>query len=67
MKQQAKRIVHISWNEAQRAETEREKVRQERYRTIPAPSLMKLIATHVSRDLPRIKATAMRLWSVKFH
>jgi hypothetical protein len=67
MEEKAKRRVHISWNEAQRAEAEREKTRQERYKLIPAPSLMKVIAAHVSRDLPRLKATAMRLWTVKFH
>jgi hypothetical protein len=35
MKQeQAKRTIHISWNEAQRAETERENVRRARYKSM---------------------------------
>jgi hypothetical protein len=67
MEQQAKRVVHITWNEAQRAEAEREKVRQARYKSIPVPSLRQLMTAHLSRELPKLKATALRFLSVKFH
>jgi len=68
MKQeQAKRTIHISWNEAQKAETERENVRRARYKSIPAPSFLKLISTNVSKELPRLKATALRFFSMKDH
>ena len=60
-------MVHITWNEAQRAEAERETLRRERYKSIPAPNLLKLIAASVSRDLPKLKAAALRFMSVKNH
>jgi hypothetical protein len=65
--EQAKKTVHITWNEAQRAEVERETVRRARYRSIPAPNLLKLMAASVSRELPKLKATALRFVSVKNH
>jgi hypothetical protein len=65
--EQAKKIVHITWNEAQRAEAERETVRRARYKSIPAPNLVKLIAASVSRELPKLKATVLRFVSVKNH
>ncbi len=66
-REQAKKTVHITWNEAQRAEAERETVRRARYKSIPAPNLLKLIADGVSRELPKLKATALRFVSVKNH
>jgi hypothetical protein len=65
--EQAKKTVHITWNEAQRAETARETMRRARYKTIPAPSLLKLFAASVSRELPKLKAAALRFVSVKNH
>ena len=65
--QQAKNIVHITWNEARRAETERETVRGARYKSIPAPTLLKLIAACVSRELRKLKATALWFVTVKNH
>jgi hypothetical protein len=65
--EQAKKIVHFTWNEAQRAETERETVKRTRYKSSPAPNLLKRIAASVSRDLPKLKATALRFMSVKNH
>ncbi len=65
--EQAKKTVHITWNEAQRAEVERETVRRARYKSIPQPNLLKLIAATVSRELPKLKATALRFVSVKNH
>jgi hypothetical protein len=65
--EQAKKTVHITWNEAQRAEAERETVRRERYKSIPAPNVLKVIAASVSRKLPKLKATALRFVSVKNH
>jgi hypothetical protein len=63
--EQVKRRVHITWNEAQRAEAERETVRRARYKSTPAPNLLKLIAANFSRELPKLKATALRFLSVK--
>jgi hypothetical protein len=63
----AKKTVHVTWNEAQRAEAEREMLRRTRYKSIPAPSLLKIIAASVSRELPRLKATALRIVSAKNH
>ena len=60
-------MAHITWNEAQRAETERETLRRARYKSIPAPNLLKRIAASVSRDLPKLKATARRFMSLKNH
>jgi hypothetical protein len=66
-REQAKKTVHITWNEAQRAETERETMRRARYKTIPARNLLKLIGASVSRELPKLKAAALRIVSVKNH
>ena len=63
----AKKTVHVTWNEAQKAEAEREMLRRTRYKSIPAPSLLKVIAASVSRELPRLKATALRIVSAKNH
>jgi hypothetical protein len=65
--EQAKKTVHITWKEAQRAEAERETARRARYKSIPAPNLLKLVAASVSRELPKLKATALRFVSVKNH
>jgi len=65
--EQAKKTVHITWNEAQRAEAERETARRLRYQSTPAPRLLKIIAAGISKELPKLKATALRLVSVKNH
>jgi hypothetical protein len=65
--EQAKKTVHITWIEAQRAEAERESVRRARYKPVPAPNLLKFIAVRVTSELPKLKATALRLVSVKNH
>jgi hypothetical protein len=65
--EQTKRTVHITWSEAQRADAERETVRRARYKSIPAPNLLKLIAANVSRELPKLKETAFRFLSIKNH
>ena len=65
--EQAKKTIHITWNEAQRAETARETVRRGRYKTIPTRNLLKLIAASVSSELPKLKAAALRFVSVKNH
>lgn len=66
MEEQAKKTVHITWQEAVRAEAERDKARQARCGSLP-PSRMKLITVSVSRDLPKLKASALRLWDVTFN
>jgi hypothetical protein len=63
----AKKTVHITWTEAQRAETERENLRRARYKSTPAPSLLKLISANFSKELPRLKATALRFFSMNDH
>jgi hypothetical protein len=63
--EQVKKTVHVTWNEAQRAEAERETVRRARYKSIPSPNLLRVIAASVSRELPKLKA--LRFWSVKNH
>ena len=65
--EQAKKMVHITWNQAQRADAERESVRRARYKSSPPPNLLKLIAASVSRDLPKLKAAALRFVSMKNH
>jgi hypothetical protein len=67
MKEQTKKVVHITWQEAQRAEAERDRVRRARYQAVPMLSLRELIAARASRDLPKLKATALRILSVKFN
>jgi len=66
MEGQAKKLVHITWEEAVRAEAEQDKARQARCRSLP-PSRMKVITEDVSRDLPKLKASALRLWDANFN
>ena len=66
MEEQAKKTVHITWQEAVRAEAEQDKARQARCRSLP-PSRLKVITEDVSRDLPKLKASALRLWDVNFN
>ena len=66
MEGQAKKPVHITWQEAVRAEAEQDKARQAQCRPLP-PSRMKVITEDVSRDLPKLKASALRLWDVNFN
>ena len=63
---ETKKAVHITWEEAHRAETQRDKARQTCCRSIP-PNRMKLTAVYVSRDLRKLKASALRLWDVTFN
>jgi Bacterial SH3 domain len=63
---ETKKAVHITWEEAHRAETERDKARQTCCRSIP-PNRMNLTAVYVSRDLHKLKASALRLWDVTFN
>ena len=66
MEGQAKKPVHITWEEAVRAEAEQDKARQAQCRPLP-PSRMKVITEDVSKDLPKLKASALRLWDVNFN
>jgi hypothetical protein len=66
MEEQAKKPVHITWQEAVRVEAEQDKARQARCRSMP-PSRMKLITDDVSGDLAKLKASALRLWDVNFN
>lgn len=61
MEEQGKKKVHITWEEAVRAEAEQDKARQARCRPIP-PSPLELTTVLVSRDLSKLKASAQRLW-----
>ena len=63
---ETKKAVHITWEEAHRAETQRDKARQTCCRSIP-PNRMKLTTVYVSRDLRKLKASALRLWDVTFN
>jgi hypothetical protein len=63
---EAKKTVHITWEQAHRVETERDRARQTCCRSIP-PNRMKLTAVYVSRDLRKLKASALRLWGVTFN
>jgi hypothetical protein len=65
--EQSKRRVHISWAEAQRAETERDRARQAYCKLIPNESPLKLFRAKISEGLPKLKATAYRFLSVKSH
>lgn len=65
--EQVKKTVHITWNQAQRAEAEREAERRERYKSIPVPNPLKVFAASLSRQVPKLKATALRFVSVKNH
>ncbi len=66
MEGQAKKPVHITWEEAVQAEAEQDKARQARCRSLP-PSRMKVITEDVSSDLPKLKASALHLWDVNFN
>ena len=66
MEGQAKKPVHITWEEAVRAEAEQDKARQVRCRSLP-PSRMKVITEEVSSDLPILKASALHLWDMHFN
>ena len=66
MEGQAKKPVHITWQEAVRAEAEQDKARQARCRSLP-PSRMKVITEDVSSDLPKLTASALGLWDVNFN
>ena len=57
---ETKKTVHITWEEAHRAETQRDKARQTCCRSMP-PNRLKLTAVYVSRDLRKLKASALRL------
>ena len=65
MEGQAKKPVHITWEEAVRAEAEQDKARQALCRSLP-PSRMK-VTEDVFSDLPKLKASALRLWDVNFN
>ena len=66
MEGQAKKPVHITWEEAVRAEAEQDKARQARCRSLP-PSRMKVITEDISSDLPKLKTSALHLWDVNFN
>jgi hypothetical protein len=66
MEGQTKKTVHITWQEVVRAEAERDKARQARCRSLP-PSRLKVITEDVSRDLAKLKVSALRLWDVNFN
>ena len=63
---ETKKAVHITWEEAHRAETERDKARQTCCRSI-SPNRMNLTTVYVFRDLRKLKASALRLWDVTFN
>ncbi len=65
MEEQAKKPVHITWQEALRVEAEQDKARQAHCRPLP-PCRMKVITEDVSKDLLKLKASALRLWNVTF-
>ena len=52
---EAKKTVHITWEDAHRAETERDKARQTCCRSIP-PNRWKLTTVYVSKELRKLKA-----------
>lgn len=60
MEQRAKKAVHISWEEAYRAEAEREKARQMRCRPIP-PTQIEVIEDEIRAGLSKIKTSALHL------
>ena len=63
---ETKKTVHITWEEAHRAETQRDKARQTCCRSIP-PNRLEPSDVYVSRDLRKLKASALRLWDVTFN
>jgi hypothetical protein len=66
MEKRLKRTVHISWEEAYRAEAEREKARQMRCLSIP-PTQSEFIADKIVTRLYRIKASAKHFASAIFN
>src|SRR5262245_12897323 len=52
---EAKKTVHITWEDAHRAEAERDEARQTCCRSIP-PNRWKLTTVYVSKDLRKLKA-----------
>ncbi len=66
MEKPAKKTFHITWQEALRVEAEQDKARQARCRSLP-PSGVKLNADSVSGALPKLKASALRLWEVTLY
>ena len=63
MDKQAKKIVHITWEEAHQAEAERDRARRTLCRSLP-PSRMQVITVYVSRDLRKLTTSALRLCDV---
>ena len=62
MEKQAKKAVHITWEDAHGAEAERDNARRTSCKPLP-PSRIKLITIHLSRDLSKLRTSALRLWS----
>jgi hypothetical protein len=65
MEQRAKKAVHISWEEAYRAEAEREKARQMRCRPI-LPTQVELIEGKIRTSLSKVKTSALHPSLVTF-
>ena len=64
MEEQAKKKVHITWEEAVRAEAEQDKARQAHCQPIP-PSQLKLSATlFIPRHIPKLKPSVLHLRDV---
>ena len=64
---QAKRTVHFSWGQAWRAENEREKAKLLCCNENPTAGPLKLFAANVVKELPNLKAKAIRFLSLKSH
>jgi hypothetical protein len=58
-----KRQNHISWNDAWRAENDRERARLISCNQIPTAGPIALLAANVARELPNIKARAFRYFT----
>jgi hypothetical protein len=43
--EQQRKTIHVTWNEAQRAETERENIRRARYKPVAVPNLFQAIVS----------------------
>ena len=63
MVKQGKKIVHITWEEAHKAEAERDQARQTCCRPIP-PTRTQVITAYVFRDLQKLKNSALCLWDM---
>jgi len=55
--------VHFTWDQAWRAESEREQARLSSCNDIPTAGPFTLFAANVARELPKIKARAFRYFS----